>query len=187
MTIENLKAAASSIHNLTPEGRHIPHRYGSAADKAELQTVADAETDSAVRAVRREQLAKFIVVSADDAAAHAGTMVRKISAANGLLSTLGISGRGKPGVIAEGDARRFLIKTFREVRHQIAARASVDLQSLAAAVAEHLGTTNVTACLAAVTAENDAFTAEHRAATKALGGHHVFHEDIGFIDARLQS
>lgn len=187
MTTENLKAAAASVQNLTPEGRHIPHRYGSAEDKVALKKVAEGETDSAVRAVRREQLAKFIVVSPEQAAAHAATMLRKLSQANGLISTLGLTGAGKPGVIAEADARRYLVKTFREIRHQIAARSSIDLQELAKKVAEHLGTENVTAVLAAVTAENDTFKAEHAASTKELGEFHVFHEDIGFHDARLQA
>lgn len=187
MTIQNLQAAASSLHSLTPEGRHVPHRYGSAADKAALKKVADEETDSAVRAVRRDQLGKFVVVSPDQAAAMTATMARKIFAANSLIDTLGLVGPGKPGVIAEADARRFLVKTFREIRHQIAARSSIELQKLAELVAEHLGTENVSACLAAVTAENDAFKAEHAAATTALGEHHVFHEDVGFVDVRLQT
>lgn len=187
MTIENLKAAAASVQNLTPEGRHIPHRYGSASDKEALKKVAEGETDSAVRAVRREQLAKFIVVSPEQAAKHAATMGRKLSQANNLIDTLKLVGPGKAGVIAEGDARRYLIKTFREIRHQIAARSSIDLQALAETVAEHLGTENVTAVLAAVTAENNTFKAEHEAATKELGDFHVFHEDIGFHDARLQA
>lgn len=187
MSIDLLKSASAALTSLTPEGRHIPHRYGSAADKAALKATADSETDSAVRMVRREQLSKFIVVSDEHAAKHHATLARKTKSADALIEALGLRGRGKPGVIAEADARRYLVKTFRETRHQLAAGSEVDLTALSEKVAEHLGATNTTAVLAAVTAEHDAFAAEHAAAVEELGAHHVFHEDIGFLDSRLQA
>lgn len=187
MSINNLKSAADSLHSLTPEGRHVPHRYGTAAEKAELAKLVLSETDSAVRAVRREQLSRFIVVSDEHAAKHAETLARKISSANALIELLGLRGPGQAGVIAEADARRYLVKTFREVRHQIAARSVVDLDALSVSVAEHLGATNVDAVKAALTAEHNTFQGEHAAALAALGEYHVFHEDIGYHDVRLQA
>lgn len=187
MTIQRLQSSSSALNGLTPEGRHIPHRYGSASEKAALKAVADGETDSAVRMVRKEQLSKFIVVTDSHAAQHAATLERKVSAADALIDTLDLRGPGEPGVIAEADARRYLVKTFREVRHQLAAGSEVDLDALAQAVAEHLGTESVTDVHAALQAEHDAFSSEHAAAKTDLGAHHVFHEDIGFFDSRLQA
>lgn len=202
MSIDRLKSSSHALHSLTPEGRHVPHRYGSATDKAALKAVADAETDAAVRMVRREQLSKFVVVSAEHAPRHADTLERKLSAADALIAALGLSGSGRPGVIAEADARRYLVKVFRELRHKIAAGSPVDLAALSESVSDHLRSReadhlgveaeeqadpNLPTILAALTAEHDAFSAEHSAAKEELGVDHIFHEDIGFIDARLQA
>ncbi len=183
---DRLKASAKSLHGLTPEGRHVPHRFGTAADKAALRKVHKNETDSAVRAVRAEQVSKFIVVSDEHAERHAVTLERKTAAADALIDALGLRGKGKPGVIAEADARRYLVKVYRELRHQIAVGATVDMKALSEAVAEHLGTENKGVVISALSTERSLFTAEHAAAKEELGEHHIFHEDIGFVDARLQ-
>ena len=187
MPIEKLKKSVRSLHSHTPEGRHTHYRIGTPEEKAVLKAAVKSETDEAVRQVRREQLAHFIVVSPEHAERHAKTIERKTRLADSLIASLGLTGKGKPGVIAEGDARRYLVKTFREIRHQIAAGGTPNLADLSKAVALHLGTENLSLVQSALSSEVSAFSSEHAAALAELGEHHSFHEDLGFHDARLQS
>lgn len=187
MSVSDLKQHTLAIHNLTPPGQHLPHMYGTAEDVKAFKDGIDSEPNLHLQIVKRQQLARMHVVSTEGAAAHAAIAARLIADANGLLSSLGIVGKRKPTEIAEADARRYLVKTFRELRHQIANKSEVDAQAIAEKVNEHLGDPNLTVVLAAVEKERVTFQAEADAARGALGVHAAFHEDVGFLDGRLQA
>lgn len=118
---------------------------------------------------------------------------RMHKASDELVRALGLHGKGKTGAPAERDARRYLVKTLREVRHQVALKAPVNVAATAKSVAEHLGeydgdgnlksAADLQAITAFVKTELDLFTAEAEKA-KELGEHAKFHEDLGFIDGR---
>ncbi len=64
---------------------------------------------------------------------------RLTSSANALVAALGIvEPRNKLTQISEHDARRWVAKTFRELRHAIAVGSKPDVKAIAKAVAEHL-------------------------------------------------
>lgn len=126
---------------------------------------------------------------------------RMFDASNALISELGLKGASKPGLIAESDARRYLVKTLRELRHAIAAKATVDLSALTEKVADHLGQysektdeagrvtpvvtpANAKAVMAFLTKEADEFSEHAEATKKEIGEHAAFHEDLGFHDVR---
>jgi hypothetical protein len=187
MSVTDLKQHTLAIHNLTPPGQHLPHMYGTADDVKAFKAGIEAEPNLHLQIVKRQQLARMHVVSADGAAAHAATAARLIADANALLSSINISGPRKPTEIAEADARRYLVKTFRELRHMIANKSEVDVQAIAEKVNEHLGNPNLTVVLGAIDKERTTFQCEADAAREALGAHAAFHEDVGFLDGRLQA
>lgn len=187
MSVSDLKQHALAIHHLTPPGQHLPHMYGTVEDVKSFKSTLESETNIHLQIVKRQQLARMHVVSSEGAAAHAATAGRLVSDANALLSSLSMTGKRKPTEIAEADARRYLVKTFRELRHMIANRSEVDAQAIAEKVNEHFGEPNLTVVLAAIEKERALFQGEADSARAALGVHAAFHEDVGFLDGRLQA
>lgn len=217
MTMQLLRETADSLHALftpkgAPEGIHVPHWHGTKDDYLAFEASIKDEKSPHVRRAMRDQLARYIVVSEDDAARHAETLGRLPAAAEALLETLELRGPGVHpvskqedapevvGRIDEADARRYVVKILRELRQALAHKDDVDLDALALKAALHLCSRSeqeqtedapppaemVEAIHTALTEEAAAFTAEKAAATEALGPFAVAHEDLGFCDARLQ-
>lgn len=203
MTIERLRKHCDALHALSPEGIHIPHWHGTKADYDQLAADMKAEKSPFARKAMRDYMARFLVVTEDDAAKHADVAGRLVTEADKLIDAINLRGPGVHpvpagededgkktpeviGVIAEADARRYIIKSFRELRQAIGNGGAVNVPSVAEKIAEHLGSKDVEAIGQAVELEVAAFTAERDAAKERLGAHASAHEDIGFIDARLQ-
>jgi len=201
--MQRLRKTADDLHaSFTPkgqvEGKHVPHWHGTKADFDGLVAEMNAEKSPFARRAMRDQLARFLIVKDDDAAKHADIVARLPAAAEALLQALDLHGPGvhpRPatededeviGKIAGDDARRFIVKTFREVRQKIGNRSTVDVDAVATKMAEHLGVSDLEPLKAALEAEVAEFTAERDAALAEHGVHAACHEDLGFLDARLQ-
>jgi uncharacterized protein (DUF885 family) len=199
MTMQKLRGTADALHNLAPEGIHVPHWHGTKADRDKLAADIKASKNPFEKKAMREYHDRFLVLDEGDAAKHEAIVARLPAAADRLIEQLGLRGPGvhpvpaqdgQPevlGVIAEADAKRYIIKTLRELRQKVGNKATVDLTALAAKVAEHLGVESVEAISEELSNELAAFTLERDAAKEMLGGHAQCHEDLGFIDARLQT
>lgn len=201
MTMKKLRDNADALHSLAPEGIHVPHWHGTKADRDKFAAEIQAEKNPFMKKAMREVHARFLVIDDKDAAKHAAVVARLPDAAERLVDALGLRGpgvhpvpaqEGNPeviGGIAEADAKRYLVKCFRELRQKVGNKAPVDVVALAEKVAEHLGVKggDVASIAEELALELSAFTAEHDAAKEAIGGHAQCHEDLGFIDARLQT
>jgi len=202
MTMQKLRGTADSLHNLAPEGIHVPHWHGTTADRENFAAEIKAEKNPFTKKAMREYYDRFLVIDDKDAAKHEAIVARLPAAANRLIAAIGLTGpgvhpvpaqNGEPevlGVIAEADARRYVIKCLRELRQKIGNKSPIDAEALTARIAEHLGVDgadSLGAIAEEVANEIATFTAERDAAKQELGGHAQCHEDLGFIDARLQT
>jgi hypothetical protein len=107
-----------------------------------------------------------------------------LKAAWALVVALGLvdSKNKDPGAIAEIDAWRFIVKTFREMRQAIALGGAVDVEAIAKKVSEHLGVTSIDVIRKALEQEKRLLE-DHLIAEGESGADH-FHEDHGMLESR---
>jgi len=113
------------------------------------------------------------------------SLFRMIQESNALVAKLGIvEPRDKLTQISVLDAKKWVVKTMRELRGAVAIGSPVDVSKMSKDLGDHLGVKDIAPIVDVLTREKIAFEDHVVDQARKLGEHMIFHEDHGIIDGR---